>query len=203
MNEREMVCVVDDDEMVRQSVCMLIGSLGVDLKSYATGREFLDDPGNRTCGCLVTDVRMPGLSGLELQTRLARQNLPIPIIFITGHGDVPMAVQAMRNGAVDFLLKPFNHQVLLDKVQQALESGRVKRLEAAQCRAVEARLATLSRREQEVLRLVVAGKMNKVVAAELGISAKTVECHRASIMEKMGAGSLAELVQQTALVSQH
>lgn len=202
MNEREVVCVIDDEKIVRQSLCMLIESLGVELKSYASGSEFLDDPEGLECACLVTDVRMPGLGGLELQSRLRKQNIRIPIIFISGHGDVPMAVQAMRNGALDFLLKPFNHQMLLDRVQQAIDSARDMRREAAQKSAVEARYANLSRREREVLRLIVAGKMNKVVAADLGISTKTVEGHRASIMEKMEARSLAGLVQTMALIAQ-
>ncbi|HJW25001.1 MAG TPA: response regulator transcription factor [Rhodocyclaceae bacterium] len=201
MDEREIVCVVDDDEGVRRSVYFLLASLGLTVKSYADGRDFLSDPQIRECGCLVTEVRMPGISGLELQIRLIRQELRIPVIFITGHGDVPMAVQAMRNGAIDFLPKPFNHQVLVDKVQQALDTSKEIRRESEQYEAVLARLAALSRRERQVLDLIVAGKMNKVIAAELGISLKTVESHRASVMEKMNAGSLVELVQQMSLVS--
>lgn len=201
MDQREIVCVVDDDEGVRRSVYLLLASLGLTVKGYADGRDFLADPQIRECGCLVTEVRMPGISGLELQIRLIRQELRIPVIFITGHGDVPMAVQAMRNGAIDFLPKPFNHQVLVDKVQQALDTSKEIRRESEQYEAVLARLASLSRRERQVLDLIVAGKMNKVIAAELGISLKTVESHRASVMEKMGVGSLVELVQQMTLIS--
>ena len=198
MGQRGMVCVVEDDAMVRQSLAMLIGTLGVDVRSHASGRAFLDDPASLKATCVVLDVRMPGLSGLEVQARMAELGLTAPVIFITGHGDVPMAVEAMRGGAVDFLQKPFDNQVLLARVKQAIARGRDLRLEAEQRSLAEARLAALSPREREVLELLVAGRMNKIIAAELGISAKTVEDHRASIMRKTQVRSVAELVRLAA-----
>ena len=198
MGQRAMVCVVEDDAMVRQSLAMLIGTLGVDVRSHADGRAFLDDPASREASCVVLDVRMPGLSGLEVQARMAELGLTAPVIFITGHGDVPMAVEAMRGGAVDFLQKPFDNQVLLARVKQAIARGRDLRLEAEQRSLAEARLAALSPREREVLALLVEGRMNKIIAAELGISAKTVEDHRASIMRKTQVRSVAELVRLAA-----
>jgi two-component system response regulator FixJ len=151
MGQRAMVCVVEDDAMVRQSLAMLIGTLGVDVRSHASGRAFLDDPASLEATCVVLDVRMPGLSGLEVQARMAELGLTAPVIFITGHGDVPMAVEAMRGGAVDFLQKPFDNQVLLARVKQAIARGRDLRLEAEQRSLAEARLAALSPREREVL----------------------------------------------------
>ena len=198
MGQRAMVCVVEDDAMVRQSLAMLIGTLGVDVRSHADGRAFLDDPASREASCVVLDVRMPGLSGLEVQARMTELGMTAPVIFITGHGDVPMAVEAMRGGAVDFLQKPFDNQVLLARVKQAIARGRDLRLEAEQRSLAEARLAALSPREREVLALLVEGRMNKIIAAELGISAKTVEDHRASIMRKTQVRSVAELVRLAA-----
>ena len=198
MGQRAMVCVVEDDAMVRQSLAMLIGTLGVDVRSHASGRAFLDDPASLKATCVVLDVRMPGLSGLEVQARMAELGLTAPVIFITGHGDVPMAVEAMRGGAVDFLQKPFDNQALLARVKQAIARGRGLRLEAEQRSLAEARLAALSPREREVLALLVEGRMNKIIAAELGISAKTVEDHRASIMRKTQVRSVAELVRLAA-----
>lgn len=196
--DRDMVCVVEDDSMVRQSLVMLIGTLGVEVRGYATGRSFLDDPASRETSCVVLDVRMPGLGGLEVQARMTELSMTAPVIFITGHGDVPMAVEAMRGGAVDFLQKPFNNQVLLERVRQAISRSRDLRAEAEQRGIAEARLASLSPREREVLALLTAGRMNKAIAAELGISAKTVEDHRASIMRKMQVRSVAELVRLAA-----
>lgn len=200
MPDRELVAVVDDDEMVRLSISVLIESLGIAVKCYASGSEFLADP-DPDCDCLVVDVRMPGFSGLELQKRLGERGIGIPVIFITGHGDVPMAVRAMRQGALDFLQKPFNDQALLDRVQQALELGRARRREAAQRAEIEARLAQLCRREKEILQLMVAGKLSKVIAMDLAISVRTVEYYRAGIMKKMGAGSIPELVQMVTALS--
>jgi len=193
-----MVFVVEDDPMVRQSLVMLIGTLGVEVRGHVTGRSFLDDPASREASCVVLDVRMPGLGGLEVQARMAELGMTAPVIFITGHGDVPMAVEAMRGGAMDFLQKPFDNQALLDRVRHAMARGRDLRLEAEQRSVAEARLASLSPREREVLALLVAGRMNKAIAAELGISAKTVEDHRASIMRKMQVRSVAELVRLAA-----
>lgn len=198
MTERDVVHVVEDDAVVRQSLVMLIGTLGVEVRGHAAGRAFLDDPASREASCVVLDVRMPGLGGLEVQARMAELGMTAPVIFITGHGDVPMAVEAMRGGAVDFLQKPFDNQALLERVRQAMARGRDLRIEARQRGIAAARLATLSPREREVLDLLVAGRMNKAIAAELGISAKTVEDHRASIMRKMQVRSVAELVRLAA-----
>lgn len=198
MKKSDMVCVVEDDPVVRQSLVMLIGTLGVEVRGHATGRAFLDDPASRDASCVVLDVRMPGLSGLEVQGRMAELGMTAPVIFITGHGDVPMAVEAMRLGAVDFLQKPFDNQTLLERVRHAMVRGRDLRIEAERRGIAEVRLASLSPREREVLALLVAGRMNKAIAAELGISAKTVEDHRASIMRKLQVRSVAALVQVTA-----
>ena len=198
MKKPDMVCVVEDDPVVRQSLVMLIGMLGVEVRGHATGRAFLDDPASRDASCVVLDVRMPGLSGLEVQGRMAELGMTAPVIFITGHGDVPMAVEAMRLGAVDFLQKPFDNQTLLERVRHAMARGRDLRIEAERRGVAEARLASVSPREREVLALLVAGRMNKAIAAELGISAKTVEDHRASIMRKLQVRSVAALVQVAA-----
>ncbi len=195
MNLQGKVCIVEDDPMVRQSLAMLLESHGLTVRSHASGRAYLDDPRCGECDCLILDVRMPGLGGLEVQDRMAERGLAVPIVFITGHGDVPMAVEAMRGGAVDFLQKPFSNQVLLERVNQAIARGRDAQELAGQRRAAQARLATLSPREHEVLRLLLDGCMNKAIAAELGISAKTVEDHRASIMRKMQVRTVAALVQ--------
>jgi len=194
MNEQGIVGIVEDDESVRRSLCLLIESLGVVVRSYATGQQFLADPQCGDCDCLVLDVRMPGLSGLEVQVRLKERGIRLATIFMSGHGDVPMAVQAMRNGALDFLQKPVNDQALLDKVQQAIELGRKRRDQAAQRAKLAALLSSLTAREREVMRPLVAGKMNKKIAAQLGISVRTVEEHRANILRKMGVHSIAELL---------
>ena len=194
MTEPGIVGIVEDDESVRRSLCLLIESLGVVVRSYATGQQFLADPQCGDCDCLVLDVRMPGLSGLEVQVRLKERGIRLPTIFMSGYGDVPMAVQAMRNGALDFLQKPVNDQALLDKVQQAIELGRKRRDQAAQRAAVAALLSSLTSREREIMRPLVAGKMNKKIAAQLGISIRTVEEHRANILRKMGVRSIAELL---------
>lgn len=193
-DERDLVCVVEDDARVRHSLCGLIEFLGVRTESYANGQAFLDDPLCEECTCLILDVRMPGLSGLDVQARLVDRGIRIPIIFVTGHGDVPMAVISMRSGALDFLQKPINDQSLLDRVQHALDLGRKMRHEALLWATVNARLSALTHREQEVLQALVAGKMNKVIAGELGLSVRTVEDYRANIMKKMQVDSLAELV---------
>ncbi len=198
MPKRELVFVVEDDPVVRQSLIMLIETLGVAVRGHATGRGFLDDPDCRRASCVVLDVRLPGLGGLEVQSRMTDLGLTAPVIFITGHGDVPMAVEAMRGGAVDFLQKPFDNQSLLERVGQAVARGRDLRQEEELRKIATARLATLSPREREVLALLVEGRMNKAIAAELGISSKTVEDHRASIMRKMQVRSVAELVRLVA-----
>ena len=196
--ESAMLYIVDDDPTVRRSLVMLVQTIGIDVREYATGEAFLSDPRNRDASCVVLDISMPGLTGLEVQVRMVEEGMNVPVIFVTGHGDVPSAVNAMRNGAVDFLQKPFDDQTFLERVQQCIRRGRELRHEEEQRTAIEARLATLSQREREVLTLVVAGNMNKVIAAALGISTKTVEDHRASLMRKMQVRSVAELVRMVA-----
>lgn len=194
MNKGQVVHVVDDDETVRDSLRFLLKSLRFNVRTYASAREFLDTSEHITSGCLVLDVRMPDISGLQLQELLAQRQLRIPIIMITGHGDVPMAVRAMKAGAFDFLAKPFNDDDLLERVQQALAvDARHREVEARQREATE-RLGRLTVREREVLDRVLDGKSSKTLAEQLGISIKTVEVHRSHIMEKMAARSVAELV---------
>ncbi|CAG1009589.1 Response regulator protein TmoT [Burkholderiales bacterium] len=195
MTEADVVYVVEDDAMVRQSLALLLGTMAVEVRSFATGRQFLDSISPDCLGCVVLDLRLPGLSGLEVQAALLERGLNLPIIFITGHGDVPLAVEAMRGGAIDFLQKPFDGELLLGRVREALAAGREQKAQREQHEDAAARLDTLSRREREVLALVVEGRMNKTIAAELGISAKTVEDHRASIMRKTATRSVAELVK--------
>lgn len=190
-----VVFVVDDDEAVRAAVAMLLRSVSLPVETFASAREFLEAWTPERAGCLVLDLRMPGLSGLELQERLAAQGNPLPIIFLTGHGDVPDAVAAMRAGAVDFLGKPFRDQDLLDRVQEALELDRARRAEIGLREELRRRLERLTPRESEVLDRVVEGQPNKQIALELGVSERTVEIHRARAMTKMEAASLAELVR--------
>ena len=189
------VYIVDDDEAVRSSVRFLIRSVGLPAQVYASAQEFLAGYDRRDPGCLLLDVRMPGMSGLDLQQELNRRGATIPVVFITGHGDVPMAVEAMQQGAFDFLQKPFRDQDLLDRVQRALARDAETRARLAARAEIRAHLATLTPRETEVMQLITRGKANKVVGAELGVSQRTVEIHRAHVMEKMRAGSLAELVR--------
>jgi FixJ family two-component response regulator len=190
-----IVFVVDDDEGMRQSLKNLIGSVGLRVEAFASAQEFLRSKLTDVPGCLVLDVRLPGLSGLDLQKRMAEAGIEIPIIFITGHGDIPMTVQAMKAGAVEFLTKPFRDQDLLDAIQQALEHDRKTREQRAEIEKLRSRLDSLTPREREVMGLVVAGLLNKQIAGELGTSETTIKIHRHQVMEKMGAGSLAELVR--------
>jgi FixJ family two-component response regulator len=190
-----VVFVVDDDEGMRQSLKNLIGSVGLRVEAFASAQEFLRSKLMDVPGCLVLDVRLPGLSGLDLQKRIADAGIAIPIIFITGHGDIPMTVRAMKAGAVEFLTKPFRDQDLLDAIQQALERDRIAREQRAEIEELRGRLDSLTPREREVMGLVVAGLLNKQIAGELGTSETTIKIHRHQVMEKMGAGSLAELVR--------
>src|ERR1700724_60753 len=190
-----IVFVVDDDEAVRNSLCLLLKSLGLAAVPLPAAQEFLSTYRPDQPGCLVLDVRMPGMSGIELQQQLNLRGAVIPVIFITGHGDVPMAVEAMQQGAFDFLQKPFRDQDLIDRIQRALEKDRVNRAELGKRSDLRARHEALTPREREVLALVMSGKANKVMAADLGLSQRTVEVHRARVMEKMGASSLAHLVR--------
>jgi FixJ family two-component response regulator len=196
MSEAEAtVFVVDDDAPLRESLRNLIRSVGLRVELFASAQEFLQSQQPDTPSCLVLDVRMPGLSGLDLQKQTSEAGLEIPIIFITGHGDVPMTVRAMKAGAVEFLTKPFRDQVLLDAIQQALERSRNAREQRAATKELRQRFASLTPREREVMERVVAGLLNKQIGAELGTSETTVKIHRHQVMEKMGAGSLPELVR--------
>jgi FixJ family two-component response regulator len=198
MKERSpVVFIVDDDEAVRSSLRLLLKSVGLVPTALGSAREFLDKYDPAQPGCLVLDVRMPGMSGIELQETLNRQGAVIPVIFITGHGDVPMAVEAMQAGAFDFLQKPFRDQDLIDRIQRALEKDRASRAALTERSLIRERLESLTPREREVLTLVTSGKPNKIMAADLGVSQRTVEIHRARVMEKMGATSLAQLVRMT------
>ena len=189
------VFVVDDDEAVRASLKLLLKTLGLPAQTYASAQEFLATFDERRGGCLVLDIRMPGMSGLELQEELNTRGAMLPIIFITGHGDVPMAVEAMQRGAMDFLQKPFRDQDLLDRISEALAKDRAGRELLGNRERIRARVAALTPREREVMALVTQGKANKVIAADLDLSQRTVEIHRAHVMEKMGANSLAHLVR--------
>jgi len=189
------VFVVDDDEGVRNSLRFLLKSVGLATRTLDSASEFLDAYKASQPGCLVLDVRMPGMSGLELQQQLNLRGAVIPVIFITGHGDIPMAVEAMQQGAFDFLQKPFRDQDLIDRIQRALERDAKNRAALDQHVKIRERLESLTPREREVLALMTRGKPNKIMAAELGVSQRTVEIHRARVMEKSGATSLAQLVR--------
>ena len=189
--------VVDDDEAVRSSLRMLLKSLGIPAVTHGSAAEFLAEYDLEQPGCLILDVRMPGISGLELQDELNRRGAIIPVIFITGHGDVPMAVEAMQHGAVDFLQKPFSDKDLSDRVQRALSADLRNRAQLGEKDQIRARIAMLTPRERQVLALVTLGKANKAIAGDLGVSQRTVEIHRAHLMEKMSATSLAHLVRMT------
>ncbi len=193
----ETVIVVDDDDAVRASLRLLLKSVGLEVQTYASASEFLSSYNAQQPGCLVLDVRMPGLSGMELQEQLNLQGAIIPVIFVTGHGDVPMAVEAMQHGAFDFLQKPFRDQELLDRIQRALVRDRENRVQLLQKDQIRTRLGSLTPREREVLQLMTRGRPNKLMAADLGLSQRTIEIHRARVMEKMHASSLAQLVRMT------
>lgn len=191
----QTVFIVDDDPAIRIAMQALLESVNLKHEIFGSADEFLQDEEQHRSGCLVLDIRMPGLGGLELQDELISRGSTLPIIFITGHGDVPMAVDAMQKGAVDFIQKPFRDQELLDRVREALSTDRERRAEREKHAEVENRLERLTKREREVFDLVVTGKPNKVIAYELDVSQRTVEIHRARVMEKMEARSLADLVR--------
>lgn len=195
MSEEQTVFVVDDDAAVRDALSWLIKSVGLKVETFGSAQEFLEKLNPKRGGCVVLDVRMPGMSGLELQEKLTADQVTLPVIIVTGHGDVPMAVRAVKAGAFDFIEKPFNDQVLLDRIQQALKRQVETRKVEEQRGEVAVRLNTLTPREKEVLHMVVSGNPNKVIAAQLGISCRTVEIHRGRVMEKMKADSLSELVR--------
>lgn len=194
-NQEATVFVVDDDDAVRESLVFLMKSVGLRAESFASAQAYLDVYNPQRPGCLVLDIRMPGMSGLELQDKLKQMGSILPIIFITGHGDVPMAVKAIKAGAADFVQKPFRDQELIDRIREVLEEDAEVRADKLQRTEILRRMGTLTEREREVMEQVVDGKANKVVAIDLNVSQRTVEIHRANVMEKMKARSLAQLVR--------
>jgi len=197
------VFIVDDDEPVRDAIGLLLTTIDIPHETFESAQTFLDSYQSSREGCLVLDIRMPGLSGLDLQDRLIAMNAPIPIIFITGHGDVPMAVEAMKKGAVDFIRKPFRDQELLDRIHEALNDDAENRAKYEDLEGIRQRIATLTPREQEVFERVAAGQANKVVAIDLEISERTVEIHRSQVMRKTEARTLADLVKMKLLYDQN
>lgn len=195
MTTNPIIYVVDDDQAMVESLLWIIESVGLKVKTYTRAQDFLNEYDPAQHGCILLDVRMPGISGPELQLKLNEHGAALPIIFISGHGDVPLAVRVMKAGAVDFLTKPFNDQVLLESINKALRLDRIHREKLQENAKAEAKFALLSPREVQVLQGIVAGKQNKVISAELEISLKTVEAHRASVMKKMSVKSVPELVR--------
>jgi len=196
-NEKSLVFIVDDDPSIRRALEDLLESVGLETLSFGSAKEFLQSQRPDTPACLVLDIRMPGMSGIDFQRELSKLQIQLPIIFITAHGDIPMSVQAMKAGAVEFLTKPFREQELLDAIQNGLEKDRARRKIAINLADLRRRLSGLKPGERQVLTLVVAGKLNKQIAAELHLSEITVKVRRAHVMKKMGAKSLAELVKMS------
>jgi FixJ family two-component response regulator len=189
------VFIIDDDRGMRQSIQDLVESVGLRAESYATGEEFLKRKRTNDPSCLVLDVRLPQMSGLDFQRQLAETGMQIPIVFVTAHGDVPMSVRALKSGAVEFLTKPFRDQDLLDAIQQALQRDRTAQEQQAEIHDLQGRYHVLTRREREVMTLVVSGMLNKQIASEIGASEATVKIHRGQVMRKMQAGSVVDLVR--------
>lgn len=195
MTDKPMVHIVDDDEPVRDSISMLLDTVDIPHQQYADAQSFLDAFDPQAQGCLILDIRMPGMSGLELQEHLQKMSAAIPIVFITGHGDIPMAVEAMRRGAVDFIRKPFRDQELLDRINEALAAGAASHAHHLELASARRKVDELTPREHEVFERVAAGQANKVIAIDLGISERTVEIHRSQVMHKTQSRSLADLVR--------
>ena len=196
MNETPpIVYVVDDEPAVSISLKRLLRSVGLEARTYASAQEFLRSERPDAPGCLILDVRLPGLSGLDLQQELTAEKIDLPVIFITGHGDIPMSVRAMKAGAVEFLTKPFREQDLLEAIQRGIEQNRVTRMHNSEMRILQRRYASLTPREREVFPRVTSGLLNKQIAAQLGASEKTIKVHRGQVMQKMKAESLAHLIE--------
>jgi two-component system, LuxR family, response regulator FixJ len=195
MNKNPIVIVVDDDSGVRNAMRALLKSVGLNAALYSSAQEFLAAFDPQQPGCLLLDIRMPGMGGMDLQQELNLRGAVIPVIFMSGHADIPMAVEAMQHGAFDFLQKPFRDQELLDRIQRAIAQDAERRLALGQQSRIKGHLESLTEREREVLDLLIKGKQNKVIAQELGVSPRTIEIHRARVMEKMSAQSVAELVR--------
>ncbi|MGQ0676262.1 MAG: response regulator FixJ [Rhodospirillales bacterium] len=197
MSQGPVVFVVDDEPAVRDSLNALLGTYGFTVESFASGRELLDRVRGRPAGCVVADVRMPGIGGIALQRELKRRDIPLPVVIITGHGDVPMAVEALKAGAVDFIEKPIDDARLVSSIRDALDHDRAAREQSGDATRIVQRAGTLTERESQVMDLVVVGISNNAIAEKLGISPRTVEHYRANIMQKMRASSLAHLVRMT------
>lgn len=200
MNDAAIVHVIEDDESLREALRSLFSSVNLETRLYSTAREFIEKPPPDAAGCLVVDVRLPGLSGLDLQSQLVELGIDLPVVLMTGYGDISMSVQAMKAGAVDFLPKPFRDQDMLDAVAAAIEKNTAWRILKRSAAELQDRFAKLSPREQQVMTLVTAGKMNKQAAGELGLSEITVKIHRGSAMRKMGARTLADLVRMAQML---
>jgi two-component system, LuxR family, response regulator FixJ len=195
MSAKDLVQIIDDDDALRDSLTFLLSSAGIEAKSYESAGAYLNDPQRSAAGCIITDVRMPGMSGIDLLRKLKSDGVSLPVIVMTGHGDVPLAVEAMKLGAFDFIEKPFDDDALLASVRGALGAQEKHTREESQRQEIENRLTQLSTRERQVLDGLVAGQANKVIAYELGISPRTVEIYRANVMTKMQANSLSDLVR--------
>jgi len=195
ISDQPSVFIIDDEEPIRSALTLLMESVGLKAESFASAQEYLEQFDASKSGCIILDVRMPRISGLDLQARLTAEKIHPPIIIITGHGDVPMAVRAVTAGAVDFIEKPFNNQSMLDSVHRAIELDAVQRGESSRLQDIEAHYNSLTPREKEVLQYVIEGKRNKVIAFDMNISQSTVEAHRSKVMEKMTANTLSDLMR--------